>query len=89
APGEHPSGVWGNGERGPAPGARPGGNSKTPTLDKYGTDLTEAARQGRIDPVIGREKEIEQTVEVLARRGKNNPVLIGEAGVGKTAVVEG
>ncbi|MFJ4437920.1 ATP-dependent Clp protease ATP-binding subunit [Streptomyces sp. NPDC088923] len=89
APGEHPSGAWGNGERGPTPGARPGGNSKTPTLDKYGTDLTEAARQGRIDPVIGREKEIEQTVEVLARRGKNNPVLIGEAGVGKTAVVEG
>ncbi|MER6010787.1 ATP-dependent Clp protease ATP-binding subunit [Streptomyces bluensis] len=61
----------------------------TPTLDKYGRDLTELARQGRIDPVIGRDEEIEQTVEVLSRRGKNNPVLIGEAGVGKTAIVEG
>ncbi|MPY61112.1 ATP-dependent Clp protease ATP-binding subunit [Streptomyces spongiae] len=61
----------------------------TPTLDKYGRDLTDLARQGRIDPVIGRDEEIEQTVEVLSRRGKNNPVLIGEAGVGKTAIVEG
>ncbi|WP_326575017.1 ATP-dependent Clp protease ATP-binding subunit [Streptomyces sp. NBC_00481] len=61
----------------------------TPTLDKYGRDLTDLALQGRIDPVIGREEEIEQTVEVLSRRGKNNPVLIGEAGVGKTAIVEG
>ncbi|MGW0601004.1 ATP-dependent Clp protease ATP-binding subunit [Streptomyces sp. NPDC002776] len=61
----------------------------TPTLDKYGRDLTELARQGRIDPVIGRDEEIEQTIEVLSRRGKNNPVLIGDAGVGKTAVVEG
>ncbi|WP_371575333.1 ATP-dependent Clp protease ATP-binding subunit [Streptomyces sp. NBC_01314] len=61
----------------------------TPTLDKYGRDLTDLAFQGRIDPVIGREEEIEQTVEVLSRRGKNNPVLIGEAGVGKTAIVEG
>jgi ATP-dependent Clp protease ATP-binding subunit ClpC len=62
---------------------------ETPTLDKYGRDLTDLARQGRIDPVIGRDQEIEQTVEVLSRRGKNNPVLIGDAGVGKTAVVEG
>jgi ATP-dependent Clp protease ATP-binding subunit ClpC len=61
----------------------------TPTLDKYGRDLTEQAAQDRIDPVIGREDEIEQTIEVLSRRGKNNPVLIGDAGVGKTAVVEG
>ncbi|MEV1066324.1 ATP-dependent Clp protease ATP-binding subunit [Streptomyces sp. NPDC050263] len=61
----------------------------TPTLDKYGRDLTESARQGRIDPVIGRDDEIEQTIEVLSRRGKNNPVLIGDAGVGKTAIVEG
>jgi ATP-dependent Clp protease ATP-binding subunit ClpC len=68
------------------PGARAG---STPNLEKYGRDLTQAAREGRIDPVIGREAEIEQTVEVLARRGKNNPVLIGEAGVGKTAIVEG
>ncbi|MGV4984628.1 ATP-dependent Clp protease ATP-binding subunit [Streptomyces sp. NPDC001709] len=61
----------------------------TPTLDKYGRDMTELARQGRIDPVIGRDTEIEQTIEVLSRRGKNNPVLIGDAGVGKTAIVEG
>ncbi|AXK33997.1 ATP-dependent Clp protease ATP-binding subunit [Streptomyces armeniacus] len=71
-----------------APGHGPG-PSNTPNLDKHGRDLTEAAREGRIDPVIGREEEIEQSIEVLARRGKNNPVLIGEAGVGKTAVVEG
>jgi len=63
--------------------------SSTPTLDEYGRDLTAMARNGEIDPVIGREQEIEQTVEVLSRRRKNNPVLIGEAGVGKTAVVEG
>ncbi|MFB7330207.1 ATP-dependent Clp protease ATP-binding subunit [Streptomyces adustus] len=63
--------------------------TSTPTLDKYGRDLTDLARQGRIDPVIGRDDEIEQTIEVLSRRGKNNPVLIGDAGVGKTAVVEG
>ncbi|MFD3841157.1 ATP-dependent Clp protease ATP-binding subunit [Streptomyces sp. NPDC058642] len=61
----------------------------TPTLDKYSRDLTELAQQGRIDPVIGRDEEIEQTIEVLSRRGKNNPVLIGDAGVGKTAIVEG
>ncbi|MEV6804769.1 ATP-dependent Clp protease ATP-binding subunit [Streptomyces sp. NPDC051129] len=61
----------------------------TPTLDKYGRDLTDLARQGRVDPVIGRDTEIEQTIEVLSRRGKNNPVLIGDAGVGKTAIVEG
>jgi len=67
----------------------PGGRSGTPTLDEYGRDLTALAREGRIDPVIGRDTEIEQTVEVLSRRGKNNPVLIGEAGVGKTAIVEG
>ncbi|GAA2635383.1 ATP-dependent Clp protease ATP-binding subunit [Streptomyces axinellae] len=70
-----------------APGA--GGRSSTPNLDKYGRDLTELARESRIDPVIGRDRQIEQTIEILARRGKNNPVLIGEAGVGKTAIVEG
>src|SRR3954454_15279962 len=63
--------------------------SKTPALDEFGRDLTAEAREGRIDPVIGREDEIEQTVEILARRRKNNAVLIGEAGVGKTAIVEG
>ncbi|MGW1375972.1 ATP-dependent Clp protease ATP-binding subunit [Streptomyces sp. NPDC002446] len=61
----------------------------TPTLDKYSRDLTDLARAGRIDPVIGREEQIEQTIEVLSRRGKNNPVLVGDAGVGKTAIVEG
>jgi ATP-dependent Clp protease ATP-binding subunit ClpC len=71
------------------PGAERERASSTPTLDGYGRDLTDLARQGRIDPVIGRDQEIEQTIEVLSRRGKNNPVLIGDAGVGKTAVVEG
>jgi ATP-dependent Clp protease ATP-binding subunit ClpC len=65
------------------------GNSDTPTLEQYGVDLTDLARRGEIDPVIGRADEIEQAVEVLSRRTKNNPVLIGEAGVGKTAIVEG
>jgi ATP-dependent Clp protease ATP-binding subunit ClpC len=63
--------------------------SGTPHLDKYVRDLTELARQGKLDPVIGRAQEIETTIEVLARRKKNNPVLIGEPGVGKTAIVEG
>ncbi len=58
-------------------------------LEKFGTDLTALAAEGRLDPVIGRSEEIEQTIEILARRTKNNPVLIGEAGVGKTAIVEG
>lgn len=61
----------------------------TPTLDKFGRDLTAMARQGQLDPVLGRAQEIESTIEVLARRKKNNPVLIGEPGVGKTAIVEG
>ncbi|MCR8671437.1 ATP-dependent Clp protease ATP-binding subunit [Agrococcus sp. HG114] len=64
-------------------------NSATPTLDEFGIDLTERARNGELDPVIGRADEIEQTIEILSRRTKNNPVLIGEAGVGKTAIVEG
>ncbi|WP_189956417.1 ATP-dependent Clp protease ATP-binding subunit [Streptomyces alanosinicus] len=59
------------------------------TLDEFGRDLTEEARAGRLDPVVGRGEEIEQTVEILSRRSKNNPVLIGEPGVGKTAIVEG
>jgi ATP-dependent Clp protease ATP-binding subunit ClpC len=63
--------------------------SKTPALDSFGRDLTELARQGKLDPVIGREKEIERTMQILGRRTKNNPVLLGEAGVGKTAIVEG
>ncbi|HEY6760840.1 MAG TPA: ATP-dependent Clp protease ATP-binding subunit [Baekduia sp.] len=71
---------------------RPDANAKqsdTPALDEFGRDLTRDAGEGRIDPVIGREDEIAQTVEILARRRKNNAVLIGEAGVGKTAIVEG
>ena len=63
--------------------------SSTPELEKYGTDLTELARNGKIDPVIGREKETQRVIEILSRRNKNNPCLIGEPGVGKTAVVEG
>jgi ATP-dependent Clp protease ATP-binding subunit ClpB len=62
---------------------------KYQTLEKYGRDLTEAARKGKIDPVIGRDKEIRRVMQVLSRRTKNNPVLIGEPGVGKTAIVEG
>jgi ATP-dependent Clp protease ATP-binding subunit ClpC len=65
------------------------GSTNTPTLDKYGRDLTALAKQGKLDPVLGRAQEIESTIEVLARRRKNNPVLIGEPGVGKTAIVEG
>ncbi|MFE2345677.1 ATP-dependent Clp protease ATP-binding subunit [Kitasatospora cineracea] len=72
------------GERGQAKA-----ESRTPTLDEYGRDLTEDAKLGRLDPVVGRAEEIEQTVEILSRRSKNNPVLIGEPGVGKTAIVEG
>jgi len=65
------------------------GKSKTPALDSFGRDLTELARQGKLDPVIGRANEIERVVQILSRRTKNNPVLLGEAGVGKTAIVEG
>ncbi|MEE9324721.1 MAG: Clp protease N-terminal domain-containing protein, partial [Dehalococcoidia bacterium] len=63
-------------------------SARTPTLDQLGIDLTMAARSGRLDPVIGRETEIERVVQILSRRTKNNPVLIGEPGVGKTAIVE-
>ena len=63
--------------------------SSTPTLDEHSRDLTEAAREGKLDPVIGRAEEVETTIEILSRRTKNNPVLIGDPGVGKTAIVEG
>ena len=66
-----------------------GGNNTTPNLDKYGRDLTALSIDGKIDPVIGRAKEIERVIQVLSRRTKNNPVLIGEPGVGKTAIAEG
>ncbi|MGW4194890.1 ATP-dependent Clp protease ATP-binding subunit [Streptomyces sp. NPDC005004] len=65
------------------------GGGPASTLDEFGRDLTEEAKQGKLDPVVGRADEIEQTVEILSRRSKNNPVLIGEPGVGKTAIVEG
>ena len=64
-------------------------SADTPTLDKFGNDITRAAEEGRLDPVVGREKEIERLAQVLSRRKKNNPVLIGEPGVGKSAIVEG
>tara|TARA_B110000977_G_scaffold174668_1_gene228694 strand:- start:1728 stop:4247 length:2520 start_codon:yes stop_codon:yes gene_type:complete len=64
-------------------------NSKTPTLEEFTTNITETASEGKLDPVIGRQKEIERVIQILARRTKNNPVLIGEPGVGKTAVAEG
>ena len=78
-----------------APGEKQGnasqakGKSKTPALDSFGRDLTELARSGELDPVIGRQNEIERVIQILCRRQKNNPVLLGEAGVGKTAIVEG
>jgi ATP-dependent Clp protease ATP-binding subunit ClpC len=64
-------------------------SSKTPKLDEFGRDLTQEAREGKLDPVVGRADEIEQTIEILSRRTKNNPALLGEPGVGKTAIVEG
>ena len=70
-------------------GSSPRRKSKTPALDSFGRDLTEMAKSGELDPVIGRENEIERLIQVLCRRTKNNPVLLGEAGVGKTAIVEG
>ncbi|MGN1121338.1 MAG: ATP-dependent Clp protease ATP-binding subunit, partial [Eubacteriales bacterium] len=66
-----------------------GSSSNTPTLNQYGTDLTALAREGKVDPVIGREEETQRVIQILSRRTKNNPCLIGEPGVGKTAVVEG
>ena len=83
------------GERGGREGSSEGstssksGKSKTPALDSFGRDLTELAKQGKLDPVIGRQGEIERAIQILCRRTKNNPVLLGEAGVGKTAIVEG
>ncbi|VXC49290.1 Negative regulator of genetic competence ClpC/MecB [Arthrobacter sp. 9AX] len=82
-PGSAPAGA------GPAQPQAAAGASETPVLDAYGSDLTARAGEGGLDPVIGRSAEIEQTIEILARRTKNNPVLVGEAGVGKTAIVEG
>jgi ATP-dependent Clp protease ATP-binding subunit ClpC len=82
-----PESAGSQGEPASAGGGRK--DSKTPALKAFGRDLTEMARKGEVDPVIGRESEIERVIQVLCRRTKNNPVLIGEAGVGKTAIVEG
>ncbi|OJB21346.1 ClpV1 family T6SS ATPase [Burkholderia ubonensis] len=82
----------GDGDGGDAPAldaAPAGGPSKTPALDTYTTNLTQRARDGKIDPVIGRDAEIRQAIDILMRRRQNNPIMTGEAGVGKTAVVEG
>ena len=84
--GEGSSERAGGGQAGPS-GKTP--KSKTPALDSFGRDLTELARQSKLDPVIGRSNEIERVIQILCRRQKNNPVLLGEAGVGKTAIVEG
>ncbi len=84
--GERPLGASGGSS---AHGTKSKGASATPTLDSYGTDLTALAREGKIDPVIGREEETGRVLQILSRRTKNNPCLIGEPGVGKTAVVEG
>ncbi|MCB9840961.1 MAG: ATP-dependent Clp protease ATP-binding subunit, partial [Phycisphaeraceae bacterium] len=81
------SGPQGGSMGSPSGGAK--GKSKTPALDSFGRDLTELAKESTLDPVIGRQTEIERLVQVLCRRTKNNPVLLGEAGVGKTAIVEG
>jgi ATP-dependent Clp protease ATP-binding subunit ClpC len=75
-------------EEGEAPGS-PKKEGKTPALRMFGRDLTELAKKGELDPVVGRENEIERVIQILCRRTKNNPVLLGEAGVGKTAIVEG
>ena len=65
-----------------------GDNSATPVIDKYGKDITREAAEGRLDPVVGREVEIERLAQILSRRKKNNPVMIGEPGVGKSAIIE-
>ena len=81
----------GRGDARPNENGRKGknGKSKTPTLDEFGKDLTALAKEGKIDPVIGREEEIQRVIQILSRRTKNNPCLIGEPGVGKTAIAEG
>jgi ATP-dependent Clp protease ATP-binding subunit ClpC len=95
-PGDAPFGFVNNGNSASTPGGvntataeRRANNSKTPTLDQYGRDLTAQAAEGKLDPAAGRERELRRVITVLGRRQKNNPVLIGEPGVGKTAIVEG
>src|SRR5205823_9017865 len=76
-------------DSGMPPNQKQSGRSRTPTLDEFGRDLTELARNEKLDPVVGRHTEIERVIQILSRRTKNNPVLLGEAGVGKTAIAEG
>ncbi|HMC10040.1 MAG TPA: Clp protease N-terminal domain-containing protein, partial [Pirellulaceae bacterium] len=82
-------GVSGSSSEGGGQSSGRSSKSKTPALDSFGRDLTQLARENKLDPVIGREREIERATQILCRRQKNNPVLLGEAGVGKTAIVEG
>jgi ATP-dependent Clp protease ATP-binding subunit ClpC len=83
-------GFGGQGNKGQSPNpSSPKSSSDTPVLDNFGIDLTKAAEEGRLDPVVGREREIERLAQILSRRKKNNPVLIGEPGVGKSAIAEG
>ncbi|MDX1495090.1 MAG: Clp protease N-terminal domain-containing protein [Longimicrobiales bacterium] len=84
-----PAGIGGSGESSSGSGKSGEKKSKTPALDHFCRDLTELAAQDKLDPTIGRKEEIERVVEILCRRKKNNPVLIGEPGVGKTAIVDG
>ncbi len=78
-----------SGKQGASTTAQKKKESKTPVLDNFGTDLTQAAAEGKLDPCVGREREIQRVIEILGRRKKNNPILIGEPGVGKSAIVEG
>ena len=78
-----------NGQQSATTATKTKAKSKTPVLDNFSTDLTQAAREGKLDPVVGREREIMRVIEILGRRKKNNPILIGEPGVGKSAIVEG
>ena len=84
-----PDFTMGEPEKSSAPGGGGTVKTKTPAIDSFGRNLTDLAKQGKLDPVIGRANEIERVIQILARRTKNNPVLLGEAGVGKTAIVEG
>jgi len=83
------SSMRGSGQMPAGGGKSPGGKSNTPALDEYGRDLTKMAKEEKLDPVVGRANEIQRVIQILSRRTKNNPVLIGEPGVGKTAIVEG
>ncbi|MBN1414068.1 MAG: ATP-dependent Clp protease ATP-binding subunit [Bacteroidales bacterium] len=85
---DEPMGSFGSGKGG-SPESASKSNSDTPVLDNFGIDLTKAAEEDRLDPIVGREREIERLAQILSRRKKNNPILIGEPGVGKSAIVEG